>query len=123
MPETGGNHNAPPSPKGHTQENPQDNDKKFNYIEYYINIVQRLSRDKPENRTLAVQNTHKYRGVVQQIASLNRSQNVLGKSSLNKPPRICDSKIKSKFSSWKQEVEIYFTYYEFKFDGAEDIIS
>jgi hypothetical protein len=40
IPETGGNNNRPPPPKGHTNENPQDNDTKFNYIEYYLNVVQ-----------------------------------------------------------------------------------
>jgi hypothetical protein len=40
IPETGGNNNPPPPPKGQTKENPQDNDKKFNCIEYYLNVVQ-----------------------------------------------------------------------------------
>jgi hypothetical protein len=40
IPETGGNNNPPPPPKGHTKQNPEDNDEKFNYIECYLNIVQ-----------------------------------------------------------------------------------
>jgi hypothetical protein len=49
IPETGGNNNPPLPPKGHTRVNHQDKDKKFNYIEYYLNVVQRLSGDNTEN--------------------------------------------------------------------------
>jgi hypothetical protein len=123
IPETGGNNNPPPPPKGHTKENPQDNDKKFNYIKYYLNEVQRLGGDNPENRTLAAEITDKQMGVVQQTAPLNRSQKALAKRPPKKAPRVFDGEIKSEFSSWKQEVENYFTYYEFEFDREEDKIS
>jgi hypothetical protein len=62
-------------------------------------------------------------GVVQQTAPLNRSQKALAKRPPNKALQVFDGEIKSDFSSWKQEVETYFTYYEFKFDREEDQIS
>jgi hypothetical protein len=123
IPETGGNNNPLPLPEGHTKENPQDNDKKFNYIEYYLNIVQRLGGDNPKNLMLAVEITDKQMGVVQQTVPLNRSQKPLATRPPKKAPRVFDGKMKSEFSSSKEEVETYFTYYEFEFDREEDKIS
>jgi hypothetical protein len=34
-----GNKNPTPLAKGHTKDNPQNKDKKFNYIKYYLNVV------------------------------------------------------------------------------------
>jgi hypothetical protein len=79
IPESGGNNNPPP-PKDHTKENPQDNDKKFNYIEYCLNVIQRLGGDNPENLILAAAITNKQLGVLQQTAPLNRSQKSLVKN-------------------------------------------
>jgi hypothetical protein len=121
--ETGGNNNPPPPPKGHTKEYPQDNDKKFNHIEYYLNLVQRLRGDNPENRMLAAEITDKQLGVVQQTAPLNRSQKALAQRPPKKALRGFDGEIKSEFSSWKQKLETYFTYNEFEFDREEDKIS
>jgi hypothetical protein len=38
IPKTRENNNPPPLSKGYTKDNPQDNDKRFNNIEYYLNI-------------------------------------------------------------------------------------
>jgi regulator of sirC expression with transglutaminase-like and TPR domain len=40
IPETEENNNSPILPTGHINENPQDNHKKINDIEYYVNVVQ-----------------------------------------------------------------------------------
>jgi hypothetical protein len=36
--------------KGDTKENSYNNHKNFNYIEYYLRVVQRLTRDNLENK-------------------------------------------------------------------------
>jgi hypothetical protein len=51
IPKTGGNNNPPLPLKGYTNDNPHDNNKKFNYIEYYLNVVKRLSENNLENRS------------------------------------------------------------------------
>jgi hypothetical protein len=42
IPKTRGNNHPRPPPKGYIQDTPQDNHKKFNYIEDYLNIIQGL---------------------------------------------------------------------------------
>jgi hypothetical protein len=62
-------------------------------------------------------------GVVQQTAPLNRSPKTLAKRPPKKAPQVFDGEITFEFSTWKEEVETYFTYYEFEFDHEEDKIS
>jgi hypothetical protein len=66
--------------------------------------------------------TEKQMGLLQQTAPLIRSQKALAK----RPPKIApwtfNPKIKSKFSSWKQEFETDFISYQFEFDREEDKI-
>jgi hypothetical protein len=97
--ETSGNNNPPPQPKGHNKENCQDNHKTFNYIKYYLNLVQGLGRDNPEYRRLAVAIINKQQGVVFQVAALNRSLTTLAEKPTNKALQVFNSRITSEFSS------------------------
>jgi hypothetical protein len=124
IPETGGNNNPPPPlPPRNTKETPQEHNNKLNYIEYNLNVIQRLGGDNPENRKLANAITDKQMGLVQQAALLGRSQITLAKRPPKRALRASDGEIKSEFSSWKQEAATYFLYYDYEFDREEDKIS
>jgi hypothetical protein len=101
IPETSGNNNPLLPPKRHIKENPEDNNKKFNYIDDYLNVIQRVGRDNHRNRTLATAITKKKMGLVQQTAPLNRSQITLANRPQKKALPDFDGEIKSEFCSWK----------------------
>jgi hypothetical protein len=124
IPETGGNNNPPPPlPPRNTKETPQEHNNKFNYIEYYLNVMQCLGGGNPENRKLANTITDKQIGLVQQAAPLGRSQITLAKRPPKRGLRAFDGEIKSEFASWKQEVETHFLYYDNEFNREVDKIS
>jgi hypothetical protein len=120
-----GNQNPPPIPPtrpGATAP-PNNINERFDYFEYYSNILQRLGSDTFSNRELAKELADKQATLIQNTAPTKQTMETISKRPTKWPPGAFDGEIKSDFTSWKQAVETYFDYYRAEFSREDDKIS
>jgi hypothetical protein len=120
-----GNQNPPPIPPtrpGATVP-PNNINERFDYFEYYSNILQRLRSDTFSNRQLAKELADKQGTLIQNTALTKQTMETICKRPTKRPPGAFDGEIRSDFTSWKQAVETQFDYYQAEFSREEDQIS
>jgi hypothetical protein len=87
---------------------------RFDYFEYYSNILQCLGSDTFSNRELAKELADKRETLIQNTARTKQMMETISKRPMKRPLSAFDSKNKSDFTSSKQAVQTHFVYY-----GAE----
>jgi hypothetical protein len=114
---TVGTQNPPPIPptRAGATASPNNINERFDYFEYYSNILQRLGSDTFSNRELAKELADKQATLIQNTAPTKQTMETISKRPTKRPTGAFDGEIKSDFTSWKQAVENHCDYYRAKF--------
>jgi hypothetical protein len=110
---------GPPAPENHEP-------RRDSYGDFFRRALQSLGGDSPSNREMAVfianQDLELEKIRSEQRAGPDQFQTTV-KWPTRKLPRTFDGELESDFTTWKQEVESYFQYYQKEFTVETDKIS
>jgi hypothetical protein len=112
----------PPTRPGATAP-PNNINERFDYFQYYSNILQCIGGDTFSNGELAKELADKQATLIQNTAPTKPTLETISKRPTKRPPGSFDGEIKSDFTTWKQAVEIHFDYYQAEFSRQDDKIS